>query len=273
MITRAYSLSRRGHYWKRYATSQISIVCNKFNEINGQAGGVMVGCDFTLRTLQALVTRRRQLVEMRKQEATRLKQTHGNVARTDIRSLVAILDRRIQKIEAQIATLITTNPDLADTARRVQTVPGVGLIVAATLLIEMPELGTLDAKQAASLAGLALHANPADGTDAPASRVDEETTPGPLRARSRRCPIQSRPCRHIPPAGRSVQTRQGRHYRNNAKTHHPRKHTPAGKPKLDTKTRLINTDTLTKPAALLKSISPSGSTTPLSLPWPGCSRA
>jgi transposase len=107
------------------------------------------------RVLQTLVTRRRQLVEMRKQEATRLKQTHGNVARADIRSLVAILDRRIQKFEAQIATLITTNQDLADTARRLQTVPGVGLIVAATLLADLPELGRLDRRRIAALAGLA----------------------------------------------------------------------------------------------------------------------
>lgn len=107
------------------------------------------------RALQTLVTRRRQLVEMRKQEATRLKQTHGKVARADIRSLVAILDRRIQKIEAQIVNLITTSPDLADTARRLQTVPGVGLIVAATLLADLPELGRLDRRRIAALAGLA----------------------------------------------------------------------------------------------------------------------
>ena len=108
-----------------------------------------------LRALQALVTRRRQLVEIRKQEATRLKQTHGNVARTDIRSLVAILDRRIRKIEAQITILITTNRDLADPARRLQTVPGVGLIVAATLLADLPELGHMDRRRIAALAGLA----------------------------------------------------------------------------------------------------------------------
>lgn len=107
------------------------------------------------RALQALVTRRRQLVEMRKQEATRIRQTHGAVARADIRSLVAVLERRIQRIEAKIAALIAATPDLARTARRLQTVPGVGLIVAATLLAEMPELGHLDRRRIAALAGLA----------------------------------------------------------------------------------------------------------------------
>lgn len=107
------------------------------------------------RALQTLVTRRRQLVEIRKQEATRLKQTHSAVARADIRSLVAILDRRIHKIEAQIVKLISDDPELAETARRLQTVPGVALVVTATLLAELPELGCLDRRRIAALAGLA----------------------------------------------------------------------------------------------------------------------
>jgi len=107
------------------------------------------------RGLQELVKRRRQLVEMRKQEATRLKQTHDAVSRADIRSLLSILDRRIQKIEQRIAMLIAKDAELAETARRLQTVPGVGLIVAATLLTELPELGHLDRRRIAALVGLA----------------------------------------------------------------------------------------------------------------------
>lgn len=107
------------------------------------------------RALQALVTRRRQLVEMRKQETTRLKQTHDAMARADIRSLVAVLDRRVQKIEVQIAMLIASDTALAQIAHRLQTVPGVGLIVAATLLADLPELGHLDRRRIAALAGLA----------------------------------------------------------------------------------------------------------------------
>ena len=107
------------------------------------------------RALQEIVTRRRQLVEMRKQEGTRLKQTRGSLARADIRSLVAVLDRRICKVEKQIANRIAKDEQLAETARRLQTVPGVGLIVAATLLTELPELGQLDRRRIAALVGLA----------------------------------------------------------------------------------------------------------------------
>ena len=47
------------------------------------------------RALQAQATRRRQLVDLRKQETTRFQQTADGEARADIRSLIAVLDRRI----------------------------------------------------------------------------------------------------------------------------------------------------------------------------------
>jgi transposase len=107
------------------------------------------------RALQALITRGGQLVEMRKQESTRLKQVRFSAARSDIRSLITILVRRIQKVDAQIAAHISADQNLAETARRLQTVPGVGVIVAATLLAELSELGRLDRRRIAALAGLA----------------------------------------------------------------------------------------------------------------------
>jgi transposase len=107
------------------------------------------------RALQAQATRRRQLVEIRKQEATRLQQTADAEARADIRSLVAVLDRRIAKLETRMAEIIAQDPELAETDRRLQTVPGIGPVVAATLIAELPELGQLDRRRIAALAGLA----------------------------------------------------------------------------------------------------------------------
>lgn len=107
------------------------------------------------RALQAQATRRRQLVELRKQEVTRLQQTADAEARADIRSLVAVLDRRIAKVEARMAALIAADAELAALYRRLQTVPGVGPVVAATLITELPELGRLDRRRIAALAGLA----------------------------------------------------------------------------------------------------------------------
>jgi transposase len=107
------------------------------------------------RALQAQATRRRQLVELRKQEATRLQQTSDADARADIRSLIAILDRRIARVETRMSEIIASDPEMAAQDRRLRTVPGVGEIVAATLIAELPELGRIDRRQIAALAGLA----------------------------------------------------------------------------------------------------------------------
>jgi transposase len=107
------------------------------------------------RGLQALATRRRQLVEMRKQEATRLQQTTDAMTRGDIRSIIATLDRHIRRIELQMARIVAADNQLAAIDRRMQTAPGVGPIVSATLIAELPELGQIDRRSIAALAGLA----------------------------------------------------------------------------------------------------------------------
>lgn len=107
------------------------------------------------RVLQAQATRRRQLVELRKQETTRLQQTADPESRADIRSLIAVLDRRIAKADERMAALIAVDSELAETDRRLKTVPGIGPVVAATLIAELPELGRLDRRRIAALAGLA----------------------------------------------------------------------------------------------------------------------
>ena len=107
------------------------------------------------RALQAQATRRRQLVAMRKQEAMRLQQTADVEARADIRGMVAILKRRIAKIEARMAELVAADPEMATLDRRLRTAPGVGPVVAATLIAELPELGQRDRRRIAALAGLA----------------------------------------------------------------------------------------------------------------------
>ncbi len=108
----------------------------------------------TRQALLAQITRRRQLVEMRKQEVTRLQQTTDCDSRSDIKSLILLLDRRIEKVETRIAEIILSSPELAETDRRLQSVPGVGTVVAATLMAELPEIGTTDRRKIAALAGL-----------------------------------------------------------------------------------------------------------------------
>lgn len=101
------------------------------------------------------MTGRRQLVALRKQEATRLQQTTDAEARADIKSLISVLDRRIAKADSRMRAIVEADPALAEIDRRLRTVPGVGPIVAATLIAELPELGRLDRRSIAALVGLA----------------------------------------------------------------------------------------------------------------------
>jgi transposase len=109
--------------------------------------------------LAQLLQRRNQLVEMRKQEMTRLKQADAPDLRRDIASLIPLLGRRIAKFEDAIKTLIRASAELAQLDKRLRSAPGVGPVTAATLIAEMPELGQRDRRAIAALAGLAPLAN------------------------------------------------------------------------------------------------------------------
>jgi len=105
-----------------------------------------------------LLRRRKQLVEMRKAEKIRRHDAGGRDILAEINALIAIFDRRIDKLDRAIAALIATDPALCAQARLLRDVPGIGPTVLAVLLGELPELGRLDRRRIASLAGLAPHA-------------------------------------------------------------------------------------------------------------------
>lgn len=69
--------------------------------------------------------------------------------------VLATLDTRITALDAELAAAIAQDPDLARTDALLQSVPGLGPVISAGLLANLPELGTLDRRQIASLAGLA----------------------------------------------------------------------------------------------------------------------
>jgi transposase len=104
--------------------------------------------------LNALVTRREQLVEMRTAEQNRLGTVHNSL-QVDIREHIEWLSARIQELEAQINELVDSLPEWREQAQRLDSIPGVGIITAVTVLAEMPELGQLDRQKIAALAGLA----------------------------------------------------------------------------------------------------------------------
>jgi len=65
------------------------------------------------------------------------------------------IDRHIEQLDAELATSIAADPALARRHQIIASIAGVGIRTADQLVATMPELGTLDPKQAASLAGLA----------------------------------------------------------------------------------------------------------------------
>ena len=105
--------------------------------------------------LRELVTRRRQLVELRTAEQNRLETTLTKVVRKNVRHLVELLDKQIRQLEEAIGQLVENEPELSSKAALLDTVPGVGPVTIASLLVDLPELGRLDRQQVAALVGLA----------------------------------------------------------------------------------------------------------------------
>ena len=105
--------------------------------------------------LSELVARRDQLVEEIVREKNRLSQAQNPHVRRDIASHIRLLESRREKFEATISEHVRTSSELAEDAERLQQVPGIGPLVSATLLAELPELGHRDRRAIASLAGLA----------------------------------------------------------------------------------------------------------------------
>lgn len=110
-----------------------------------------------IENIQALVRRRQDLLDMRVAETNRSKGPAAGRVAASLRSVLGVLNRQIDAIERRIEEAFASSPALARTAKALQSVPGVGRLTACVLCALMPEIGTLSAKQAAAMAGLAPH--------------------------------------------------------------------------------------------------------------------
>jgi len=109
------------------------------------------------RLLTDLAARRRQLIGMITAEKNRLEQARG-WARRDVQSLLRVLEGRVERLDREIDRVVGQDPKQRGDFERLQTVPGVGPKLARTLVIDLPELGTLDRRRIASLVGVAPYA-------------------------------------------------------------------------------------------------------------------
>jgi transposase len=118
--------------------------------------------------IKALSTRRRQLVEMAAMEKIRLKQTLDEAVAASCRQMIALLTQERGRVESLLQTELLASAERAERAKLLQTIPGVGPAISMTLLADLPELGAIDRKAIASLAGLAPHPNQSGTRTGPA---------------------------------------------------------------------------------------------------------
>lgn len=110
--------------------------------------------DETALELQALVARRRQLIEMLMSERNRLRLARAAVQR-DIQKHVRWLEQRLKDLDGQLRDAVQASPLWRSKEDLLRTIPGIGPVVSRTLLAELPELGHLNNREIAKLVGLA----------------------------------------------------------------------------------------------------------------------
>jgi transposase len=111
--------------------------------------------DEQARLLAELVARRRQIIEMMVAERQREKRAAIARVRKGILRHVRMLERELLDVDKDIGALVRGSPAWREKEELMVTVPGVGNTLARTFLAELPELGRLNRREVASLAGLA----------------------------------------------------------------------------------------------------------------------
>jgi transposase len=111
--------------------------------------------DEDARRLDALVTRRRQVIEMRTAELNRLGSTTAAVVRRDLEAHIAYLTGQVEGLDKELEQAIEASTCWKAKDDLLRGVPGIGKVVSRTILATLPELGTLSNKRISALVGLA----------------------------------------------------------------------------------------------------------------------
>lgn len=129
----------------------------------GYERGVRLEC-FTPQSKQALalyelVQRRQDLKRLLVAEKNRLKAPRANLVQESCRVMIETINEQVQLITKQINAFIEQDSGLNAKKEMLKSIPGIGDITANELLVLLPELGALNRRQIASLAGVAPMAN------------------------------------------------------------------------------------------------------------------
>ena len=107
-----------------------------------------------IRLMSDLLSRRRQLMDMQTMEKNRLQIMPKEIT-SSIKPMLTVLKNQLEKIDSKLHKLIESCDEYKIKNDIIQSIPGVGKVVAFNLISEMPELGYINNKEAASLVGVA----------------------------------------------------------------------------------------------------------------------
>jgi transposase len=105
--------------------------------------------------LNELVTRRRQLVDLRTAESNRTHTSLTKAVQKSLKRSIEALNKDLKRIEAAILELVESHDDWQQRFEILKSAAGIGNVTAATLIAELPELGDLNRQQIAALVGVA----------------------------------------------------------------------------------------------------------------------
>lgn len=108
--------------------------------------------------LDALLARRRQLLEMLQSERNRLGQVFGRGharVKKSLKTHIAYLERELTMADNDLGSMVRQSPVWRERDDLLQSVPGVGPVLSRTLLADLPELGRLSRREIAKLVGIA----------------------------------------------------------------------------------------------------------------------
>jgi transposase len=105
--------------------------------------------------LEALLARRRQIVEMLVAEKNRLANHRDRAVVKDLQAHIAWLERRLKASDDELQRVLKNSPAWHERDQLLRSVPGVGPVLSLTLLAQLPELGQLNRREIAKLVGVA----------------------------------------------------------------------------------------------------------------------
>jgi transposase len=113
-----------------------------------------VGKSEAEKQLSALLVRRKQVEEMLKAEQNRLRTVSPSL-RGSVERMVAVLKEEKKRLDEETRGLMNEQQAWQEQIEILDSAPGVGVVTTATLLADLPELGTMDRKKVAALVGVA----------------------------------------------------------------------------------------------------------------------